>query len=56
MNDVCGFGAPNIALVVSVPRSIYSPFRILSRVRGVTGGSGVLCKVLSGGKVGGLVP
>ena len=40
MNKVCnvGSGAPNMALVVSVLKSIYSPLRIFSKIRDVTGG------------------
>ena len=40
MNGVCdvGSGAPNIALVVSVLKSICSPLRIFSKMRGATGG------------------
>ena len=41
VKEVCvvGSGVPNIALVVSVPKSIYSPLCILSKIQGVTGGS-----------------
>ena len=40
MNEVCDLGscAPNMALVVSVLKSICSPLRIFSKIRGVTGG------------------
>ena len=41
VKEVCvvGSGVPNIAFVVSVPKSIYSPLRIFYKMRGVTGGS-----------------
>ena len=57
MNEVCdiGSGAPNIDFVVSVLKSIYSPLRIFSKMRGVTGGSDSFWAMNADGDVAGLV-
>ena len=58
MNEACdiGSGAPNIDFVVSVLKSIYSPLRIFSKMRGVTGGSDGLWVMNAVGDVAGVVP